>query len=182
MSERGRGSEQLPVHRSERVTGHRICPHCSEVRTYHISSCTVFILKSPLNASAMDTLQKTVNSVQSGYLNKPRRPSGCSLRYVSLKEGRRAVEGAAFGGRVAFEGTVGIMAGGTLPPGPGRWRVCGLGASIQRLACASPAATALGTSLLCSWTPALPAPSLPMLSGLLPPDGSPQCHGSGGAA
>ena len=63
--------EQLPVRRCERVTGHRICPHCSEVRTYHIQSCTVFILKSPLNASEMDTLQKILNSVQSGYLNKP---------------------------------------------------------------------------------------------------------------
>ena len=82
---------------------------------------------------------------------------------------------------MAFEETVGMMAGATRPLGPGRWRVCGLGASIQRLACASPAA-APGTSLLYSWTPALPAPFLPTPSSLLSPDGTPQCQGSGGAA
>ena len=64
-----------PVCRSERVTGHRICPHCLEVRTYHVWSCMVFILKSPLNASEMDTLQKILNSVQLGYLNSPGGPA-----------------------------------------------------------------------------------------------------------
>lgn len=75
VSELDEGSEQLPTQRSERVTGHRICPHCSEVRTYHRRSCTAFISKFPLNASEMDTLQKILNSVQSGYLNSPGGPA-----------------------------------------------------------------------------------------------------------